>query len=387
MNTDKNIIDSKFADPQPESETPNQAEKTNPKTASADPLKGAWKQVAFLSDFPGARTTMAAVSSGGVWDMKAFNGWLYAFIGSYYTGASDDGFMVYKGKPVPEGTEGRNAAGWLWIPIVSTVGDGRYPNGVGNPCNIAPTPFPYSVGGKDYMYVGTCADLPTAIVKATSGGTIMDVLDALYPIQLYRFDADDNWEMIIGYPEDSNGVFSSRLGNYGAGFFNPPENLPDLPIEISSPRELSLNVYQWRMGVYKDKLYVTTMDANMLLDYAKNFASTEDQRLLIEILIESFRTYNTNPLGFDLYSTGDGINFSPVTTNGFGDKYNYGGRTVKATDNGIFIGTANPFYGCQVWKINDIGSSGGSGGGGCNTGFAAIALLLLMPLLVFRKKQ
>jgi hypothetical protein len=45
MNTDKNIIDSKFADPQPENETPNQAEKTNPKTASADPLKGAWKQV------------------------------------------------------------------------------------------------------------------------------------------------------------------------------------------------------------------------------------------------------------------------------------------------------------------------------------------------------
>jgi hypothetical protein len=45
MNTDKNIIDSKFADPQPENEAPNQAEKTNPKTASADPLKGAWKQV------------------------------------------------------------------------------------------------------------------------------------------------------------------------------------------------------------------------------------------------------------------------------------------------------------------------------------------------------
>jgi hypothetical protein len=45
MNTDKNIIDSKFADPQPENETPNQAEKANSKTASADPLKGAWKQV------------------------------------------------------------------------------------------------------------------------------------------------------------------------------------------------------------------------------------------------------------------------------------------------------------------------------------------------------
>jgi hypothetical protein len=45
MNTDKNIIDSKFADPQPENEASNQAEKTNPKTASADPLKGAWKQV------------------------------------------------------------------------------------------------------------------------------------------------------------------------------------------------------------------------------------------------------------------------------------------------------------------------------------------------------
>jgi hypothetical protein len=45
MNTDKNIIDSKFADPQPENEAPNQAEKTNPKSTNADPLKGAWKQV------------------------------------------------------------------------------------------------------------------------------------------------------------------------------------------------------------------------------------------------------------------------------------------------------------------------------------------------------
>ena len=358
-------------------------ESTHP---SMDP--GAWKQVAFLSDFPGARTTTAAVASGGVWDMVSFNGWLYAFIGSFYTGADDDGFMVFKGKPVPEGTYGRNAAGWRWVPVVAMAAGAKYPNGAGNPSNIAPTPFPYSVDGKDYVYVGTCADLPTAISMVTRGGSVTDFFRALYPVQVYRFDGDDNWEMVIGNPQDSRGVFTERLGNFGAGFFNAPEAVADLPAVFSSPRELSMNQYQWRMGVYKGKLYVTTMDANVLLDYAKNIAP-EEQKAAVELLIEAFRDYNPNPLGFDLYSTGDGVSFTPVTTNGFGDKYNYGGRTLKATGNGIFIGTANPFYGCQVWKLAEEEEeepvvSGGSGG--CSAaGSTPFALLLALPLLLLKR--
>lgn len=61
---------------------------------------------------------------------------------------------------------------------------------------------------------------------------------------------------------------------------------------------------------------------------------------------------NEHP-GFELYSTKDGINYDPVTLNGFNDKYNYGVRTLVPTEKGLFLGTANPFYGAQLWKITD----------------------------------
>lgn len=53
--------------------------------------------------------------------------------------------------------------------------------------------------------------------------------------------------------------------------------------------------------------------------------------------------------GFDLYVTGDGVNFDTVTVDGFGDPYNHGLRTFAATNRGLCIGTANPFNGTQVW--------------------------------------
>ncbi len=57
--------------------------------------------------------------------------------------------------------------------------------------------------------------------------------------------------------------------------------------------------------------------------------------------------------GFDLYVSEDGINFETITINGFNDPYNHGLRTTAVTDSGLAIGTANPFYGTQVWKLFD----------------------------------
>lgn len=53
--------------------------------------------------------------------------------------------------------------------------------------------------------------------------------------------------------------------------------------------------------------------------------------------------------GFDMYVTEDGVNFTTLTTNGFSDPYNHGLRTFAVTNQGLCLGTANPFYGCQVW--------------------------------------
>jgi hypothetical protein len=60
---------------------------------------------------------------------------------------------------------------------------------------------------------------------------------------------------------------------------------------------------------------------------------------------------NSNPPGFDLWVTDDGLSWWPITLNGFGDPLNMGGRTLKGTDHGLFVGTANPFYGAQVWQV------------------------------------
>ena len=49
--------------------------------------------------------------------------------------------------------------------------------------------------------------------------------------------------------------------------------------------------------------------------------------------------------GFDMYVTSDGVNFETLTTSGFGDPYNHGLRVFAVTNQGLCLGTANPFYG------------------------------------------
>lgn len=61
----------------------------------------------------------------------------------------------------------------------------------------------------------------------------------------------------------------------------------------------------------------------------------------------------TNPTGFDLYYSEDGVNFYPYTVNGFGNEYNYGARVLLSTEIGMLVFTANPFGGCGVWVLDD----------------------------------
>ena len=65
------------------------------------------------------------------------------------------------------------------------------------------------------------------------------------------------------------------------------------------------------------------------------------------------KTLDNSTWGFDLLKTSDGENFEIVTDSGFDDRYNYGGRSLVSTDYGLFVGTANPFYGAQLWRITD----------------------------------
>ncbi len=57
--------------------------------------------------------------------------------------------------------------------------------------------------------------------------------------------------------------------------------------------------------------------------------------------------------GFDLLVSYDGVNFDVITRNGLGDPYNHGCRVFAITDSGLCVGTANPFYGTQVWLLEE----------------------------------
>ncbi|MDR2579996.1 MAG: YDG domain-containing protein, partial [Fibromonadaceae bacterium] len=75
--------------------------------------------------------------------------------------------------------------------------------------------------------------------------------------------------------------------------------------------------------------------------------------ILYMLTVAPFFAEYPNPEGFDLYVSEDGgVTFEPVTLNGFGDPNNYGGRVLVPSKHGLFILTANPFQGAQVWRIN-----------------------------------
>ena len=74
--------------------------------------------------------------------------------------------------------------------------------------------------------------------------------------------------------------------------------------------------------------------------------------------IEMYRYINRmvakNEWGFDMFRTSDGETFETITRNGFGDKYNYGCPSFLATEEGLYFGTCNPFYGGQLYLLSNI---------------------------------
>ena len=54
--------------------------------------------------------------------------------------------------------------------------------------------------------------------------------------------------------------------------------------------------------------------------------------------------------GGDLYKSPDGVHWTPVFTQGLGDPYNYGVRTMVSVGDDLFLGMANPFDGLEIWR-------------------------------------
>ena len=364
--------------------------------ASSNPSEGksSFRTIATQADmfnYPAYRYT-DSIFGGSVWDMAEYNGHLYVSICTGTAGNAPDSntmqsFAIIRGDEKDDGT-------FNWTPL---VGDkekdkARYTFGIDPERTRSGAANLVVYNNK--LYIGEYNDEEIALERIlfaktgkNANGQFGGGLDCRFinanleqSVNLYRMDRDENMELVVGnatrmFPDGS-------LSGLGSGFGR------------------SENQYIWRMQVYDGKLYVGTFDTSSMLECIGQFVNGnlltrtpaqwktqwEYLKTLMKALQETDPDGNGNPdtlaqtikfsykfvfknitigniasairllnymrkakQGFDLYVSEDGVNFQTITVDGFGDPYNHGLRVFATTDQGLCLGTANPFYGTQVW--------------------------------------
>ena len=360
---------------------------------SSDPEKG-FTQIAdsdSLFNYPAYRYS-DSIYGGSIWDMVEYNNSLYV---SICTGTEDNmpnnntmqSFALVRGDQNADGT-------FTWTPVAGDQKkDGaRYTFGI-DPERTRSGAANLMVFN-DYLYIGEYNDEEIALERIlfsktgkNADGQFGGGLDCRFlnanldqSVNLYRMDKNENMELVVG---NSTKMFpNGSLSGLKSGFGR------------------NENQYIWRMEVYDGKLYVGTHDASSLLECFGQFVNGnllkrtpsewKDQWSYLKALMKALETVdpngNGNPdalaqtikfsynfvfknitvrniasaikllnylrtakRGFDLYVTEDGVNFETITIDGFGDPYNHGLRVFATTDQGLCLGTANPFFGTQIW--------------------------------------
>ena len=360
---------------------------------STDPEQG-FTQIAdsdTLFNYP-AYHYSDSIYGGSIWDMVEYNNSLYV---SICTGTEDNmpnnntmqSFALVRGDQNADGT-------FTWTPVAGDQKkDGaRYTFGI-DPERTRSGAANLTVFN-DYLYIGEYNDEEIALERIlfsktgkNADGQFGGGLDCRFlnanldqSVNLYRMDKNEDMELVVG---NSTKMFpNSSLSGLGSGFGR------------------NENQYIWRMEVYDGKLYVGTHDASSLLECLGQFVNGnllkrtpsewKDQWNYLKALMKALATVDPNGTGnpdtlaqtikfsynfvfknitvrnmasaikllnylrtakrgFDLYVTEDGVNFETITIDGFGDPYNHGLRVFATTDQGLCLGTANPFFGTQIW--------------------------------------
>jgi hypothetical protein len=175
---------------------------------------------------------------------------------------------------------------------------------------------------------------------------------------IVRISPNDRWEVVVGSTPLSptnpttNGVRNPRMPA-GFGYVS--------------------NAYCWQLEEYNNKLYCGTWDWSVLIptiifSLIRNIDSIGDIlpdglditsldpdslttlipiiRIIIEFILRSITT-----MGGDLWSSPDGDCWTPISLNGLDNPRNYGIRKLlSASDGRLYVGTANPYEGCEVWR-------------------------------------
>ena len=216
---------------------------------------------------------------------------LGTFNNKLYLGVRDltNGYAVYR-------TDATGPTPYTLTPIITNAG-------------YMPSPLNVEVLSmkvfQNHLYVG---------LNGANGIGVTDPSSPSVPAELIRINPDDSWDLVAGATRMlPDGTIKSPLSGLAAGFGN------------------QYNLHMWRMEVFDDHLYVGTFDASTMFKNEPSIAPSLQPGM-----------------GFDLYTSADGLTFSPITTTGFGDMFNFGARTLVATPYGLFVGSTNNWYGLKV---------------------------------------
>ena len=213
-----------------------------------------------LLDYP-AYHFEDSIYGGSIWEIVEFQNKLYV---SICTGTPENmpdkntmqSFAIVRGEKSEDGT-------WRWTPVVGDKADGaKYTFGIDpeRTCSGAGVLMVYD----DHLYIAEYNDEEIALINVLFNLDLEFMNKNLsQSVNLYRMDADENIELVVG---------------------NPTEMFPDGGTSgIGSGFGHNENQYIWRMTVHDGKLYCGTFDTSSLLEPIGQFANgdlatwTEDQ--------------------------------------------------------------------------------------------------------------
>jgi len=259
---------------------------------SENPANGQWRPV---SDFG-----FGDSGNKTIFEMAGFDDYLY--VGTFNL----EGYQVWRST-----VEGEPPYRWEKI-----IDRGAY-RGAFNQCVLSMYPF------KGALYVGS---------GIQGGGVDRQNKVGPAPPELIRVYPDGHWDLIVGDARETPDGWKEALSGYMPGFDN------------------FFNGYFWRMCEHQGWLYLSTFEWSALLGYANREKWPEAFAGIVNHVDPQFILERQS--GFDLYRSFDGENWIPVTTNGMGNPYNIGLRTLISSPDGLYIGTANPF-GPKCMRLND----------------------------------
>lgn len=204
--------------------------------------------------------------------------------------------------------------------------------------------YPY----KDHLYVGSGINFVGLSLLGNENAATAE---------LVRVAPDDSWEIVCGDARQTPDGYKAPISGLGPGCGNPFAG------------------YIWRMIEHDGVLYMTTFDLAVFAQYATNLDEQTirdgldpNANAVLLLLLNLVDPHQAADLvsavegGFDLFATTDGVNWKTVTSTGFDDPYSYGIRSFTSTPMGLFMGTANPFFGTRLFLAQPPGYDGDGDG-------------------------